>query len=378
LLEKLTTYPALKHVVKMWLQAGVIEKENFSSTEMGTPQGGVISPLLMNVALHGMEHIISEGFSKSHSVEKPLLVRYADDFVIFHSNIEVLQKVIGKVTQWLQEVGLNLSPKKTRITHTLTEYQQQVGFDFLGFSVRQFQVGKTHTGRNAQGNPLGFKTIIKPSQEAIKRHILKIKERLHKLRSVSQEQLIKEINPIIWGWAAYYKTVLSSRTFSRCDKILWVQLMRWTKVRHPKEGTQWAVKKYWHTGEKRTSVFSTPKGAEIRTHSKTAIQRHTKVRGQASPYDGNLLYWSQRLKTHPLMHEIKAKLLQKQKGKCRWCELQFTDGDVLEIDHIDRDHTHNDLSNKMLLHRHCHDERHARCVDADKINQLVSAGINIK
>jgi RNA-directed DNA polymerase len=257
----------------MWLQAGVIDKGNYSSTEMGTPQGGVISPLLMNVALHGMEQIISEGFSKSHSVEKPLLVRYADDFVIFHSNIEVLQKVIGKVTQWLQEVGLNLSPKKTRITHTLTEYQQHVGFDFLGFSVRQFQVGKTHTGRNAQGKPLGFKTIIKPSQEAIKRHILKIKERLRRLRSVSQEQLIKEVNPIIWGWAAYYKTVLSSRTFSTCDKILWVQLMRWTKARHPKEGTHQAVKKYWHAVEKRTSVFSAPKGAEIRTHSKTAIQK---------------------------------------------------------------------------------------------------------
>ena len=125
-------------------------------------------------------------------------------------------------------------------------------------------------------------------------------------------------------------------------------------------------------------MFKTPEGATLRMHTKTAIQRYTKVKGRASPYDGNMLYWSQRLKTHPMMHETKARLLQKQKGKCRWCELHFKDEDILEVDHLDRNRNNNDLSNKMLLHRHCHDERHAKFVEADKLLKLASAGINIK
>jgi RNA-directed DNA polymerase len=133
LLAKLHTSPLLRKAVKGWLKAGVMEGCTFSPTEVGTPQGGVISPLLMNVALHGMEQAVVEGYSKSHAVEKPLLVRYADDFVIFHSKVEELQKVAERVRQWLEQVGLKLSPTKTRTTHTLTPYQGQVGFDFLGF-----------------------------------------------------------------------------------------------------------------------------------------------------------------------------------------------------------------------------------------------------
>jgi len=326
-----------------------------------------------------MERAIKEGYAKRNAVEKPLMVRYADDFVIFHSNLEELQRAIRRVTQWLEEMGLHLSPKKTRITHTLTPFQGQVGFDFLGFTIRQFPVGKTHTGKSRHGKPLGFKTIIKPSKEAITRHIAAIGERLRKLRSAAQAQRIKELNPLIWGWAAYYKTVVASQAFSRCDAILWHQLMSWAKIRHSDKGSHWVINRYWHGVEKRAWVFSTPEGAEIRTHSKTHIQRHTKVKGTASPYDGNLLYWSQRLKAHPMMHESKAKLLQKQQGKCRWCERHFKDGDILEVDHLDRDRNNHDLSNKMLLHRHCHDERHAKLAETEHIRKrLADAGIHIK
>jgi len=151
LLNKLQTYSHLRRAVKAWLKAGVMDDGNFSPTEQGTPQGGVISPLLMNVALHGMEQAITEGYSKSHAVEKPLLVRYADDFVIFHSNLQELEKVAKRVTEWLQEMGLSLSPTKTRRTHTLLQNLGERGFDFFGFTVRQFPVGKNHTGKNAQG-----------------------------------------------------------------------------------------------------------------------------------------------------------------------------------------------------------------------------------
>jgi RNA-directed DNA polymerase len=141
-------------------------------------------------------------------------------------------------------MGLSLSPTKTRITHTLVPYQGHVGFDFLGFTMRQFPVGKTQTGKTPQGKPLGFKTLIKPSKEAVKRHTLTIKGQLRRLRSASQEEVIKDLNPIIWGWAAYYKTASSSRTFKRCDHILWEQLMCWARVRHRETGIRWVVEKY--------------------------------------------------------------------------------------------------------------------------------------
>jgi RNA-directed DNA polymerase len=378
LLEKLQAGPAMRNAIKAWLKAGVLEGMEFTPTETGTPQGGVISPLLANIALHGMEEAISKGYKPP--MEKPLIVRYADDFVIFHSDRGELQKAIETITLWLQQMGLNLSPKKTRVTHTLIPTEGNVGFDFLGFTVRQRPVGETHTRKNTHGKPLGFKTIIRPSKEAIKRHMAETKKRIRELRSAPQWLLIKELNPIIRGWTAYYKTVVSSKVFQRCDSILWYQLLGWAKWGNPKSSGQQVGRKYWHRVENR-KVFSTPKGLKLREHGMTTIQRHTKVKGNASPYDGNILYWSQRLKQHPMLNETKAKLLKKQQGKCRWCELTFRDEDVMETDHIDRNRNNNALSNKMLLHRHCHDERHAKFVkltNTMKINKLAAAGINIK
>jgi RNA-directed DNA polymerase len=340
--------------------------------------GGVISPLLMNVALHGMEEAITEGYSKSHKVEKPKLVRYADDFAIFHSKLEAIEKAQETVTQWLSKMGLTLSPKKTRITHTLNEYQGEGGLEFLGFSIQQIPAGKTHTGKSAHGVPLGYKTICKPSQEAIKRHTRTVGERIRQRRAVSQEQLIRELNPIIRGWSAYYRTVVASRTFAYCDSILWIQLMRWIKARHPRQGLRQSVSKYWQQTETRRWVFATPEGKELRLHQKTAIQRYVKVKGTASPYDGNWFYWSQRLKSHPMMGKIKARLLQRQQGKCRWCCLRLQMEDLLEVDHIDHDHNNSQISNLMLLHRHCHDDRHAKYPDPQTFRKLADAGINIK
>lgn len=177
-----------------------------------------------------------------------------------------------------------------------------------------------------KGKPLGFKTIIKPSKEAITAHTKEVKQRIKALRSVSQGEVIKVLNPINRGWPAYYSPVVASKVFTRCDYVLFHQLIRWGNSRHPHKGSQWKRAKYWRTKENRHWVFATPEGAEIRTHSKTHIRRHIKVKGNASPYDGNLLYWAQRLKTHPMLSRTLAKLLQKQQGKCRWCELlwQYT------------------------------------------------------
>ncbi len=358
LLEKLHTYTAMRHAIKGWLKAGVLENGVFTPTEAGTPQGGTISPLLANVALHGMEEVVQSKRNRKHQ-EQPILIRYADDLVLLHSDREKLKQAEQKLINWLADMGLYMNPKKTRITHTLTPYEGKVGFDFLGFSVRQFPVGKTHTGKNTVGKPLGFKTIIRPSKEAIKRHILALNHRMKKMRSYPQWKLIKELNPVIWGWSNYYRAVVSSDTFSACDRHVWFQLQSWARRRHSRKKRSWIDAKYWKQVDGR-DTFCTPLGAKLRLHRDTMIQRHEKVRGTASPYDGNLLYWSQRLKAHPLMHARKAKLLHKQQGKCRWCELHFRDEDILEIDHIDQNHDNNTLSNLMLLHLHCHDERHSK------------------
>ena len=153
----------------------------------------------MNIALHGLEEAV-KGVKRT-ARDKPQMVRYADDLVVFHSTLETILEVKTRVKDWLKDRGLELKPSKTRITHTLLSYEGNVGFEFLGFSIRQYPVVKNRTGTNSQGVPLGFKTIIKPSKEAVKRHIAQMKQHINKRRSAPQGQLIKELAAIIRGWS---------------------------------------------------------------------------------------------------------------------------------------------------------------------------------
>jgi RNA-directed DNA polymerase len=380
LLRKLHTYPQLHRLIKGWLQAGVMEGVDFSPTESGTPQGGVISPLLMNVALHGMEQAMAEA---RYQHGKPTMVRYADDFVLFHPDKEELQVAVEHVTSWLAGMGLHLHPTKTRMTHTLDPCEGNVGFDFLGFTVRQYRVGQTHTGKTAKGKPLGFKTIITPSRTARKRHTQEIKRLWRKLRSAPQAAVIRTLNPVIRGWTGYYKGWICSQVFSTCEYITFGQVARWEQARHPGKSKRWLRNRY--TIEVNGSLrFGThvkdkagnTKSLSVRKHTDTLHKDYVKVRGQASPYDGNLVYWAQRLKQHPLMRSEKAKLLALQKGQCPRCGLYFRDEDTLEIDHSiptalgGKD----DLSNKWVYHRHCHDEKTAE--DLARIAKHKAAGIH--
>jgi RNA-directed DNA polymerase len=357
LLRKLNTYPAMRQLIKNWLKAGLIDQGVFEQTPQGTPQGGVVSPLLANIALHGMETALQQAYKYK---ERPNFVRYADDFVVLHPTLEGVEKAKAELERWLQDIGLELKPSKTKITHTRTAYQGNVGVDFLGWNVRQYPVGKTHTGKDHTGKPLGFKTIITPSKEAVQRHLDDVTNVIRKRRTASQGQLIKELNLKIRGWTNYHRTIVAGKTFQRCQYVLFHQLFRWACRRHPNKGKRWVASKYWHV-EEGTWTFTDGR-SKLWTHDLTKIQRHTKVKGTASPYDGNLLYWSQRLRTHPLLSGTKARLLQKQQGKCKWCGLLFQDGDHIEIDHITpKSHGGGeDLSNKCALHRHCHDVRHAQ------------------
>ena len=359
LLKKLQTYPQLRQAVETWLKAGVMTNGEYTPTESGTPQGGVISPLLMNIALHGLEEAIKNVSRTTR--DKPQMVRYADDLVIFHSTLETIVEVKNRVEHWLRKMGLELKPSKTRITHTLTCHEGNVGFEFLGFSIRHYPVGKTHTGTHSHGTPLGFKTIIKPSKEAVKRHLAQLNESIHKHRSAPQGTLIKELDAIIRGWSNYYKTVCSKSEYSRCDFILQQQLWAWATRRHQNKNKHWIRRRYWKEGEGQHSIFATPEQYDLRKHSATVIQRHVKVKGTASPYDGNLLYWSQRLKNHPTTRGTLAMLLQKQQSKCKWCGLAFREEDHIEIDHITPKSSGGTekLDNKCALHSHCHDQRHS-------------------
>jgi RNA-directed DNA polymerase len=377
LLHKLHSFPAIQRTIKAWLKAGILEEGGFHETIKGTPQGGVASPLLMNIALHGIETKIRGAFSYKEGI--PHVIRYADDLVILHPRLEGVQKAKALLETWLHTMGLALKPSKTRITHTLQDYQGHVGFDFLGWTVRQFLVGKTHTGTNPRGQPLGFKTIIRPSKEAVKRQVADMKTVIERNRHASQEKPIHELNRVNRGWANYHRRTMASRTFHHCDHVLYLQLKRWAERRHPQKGRHWVANKYWHIDEGQGWQFRSQQ-ATLWKHGQAHVQRHIKVKGAASPYDGDLLYRSQRLKTHPLFNGVKGALLRKQRGKCRWCGLLFQDTDVIEIDHITprSEGGGEELSNKFLLHRHCHDERHARRVKGicgkDPIIEELDAG----
>src|SRR5258708_24150518 len=170
---------------------------------------------------------------------------------------------------WLQGIGLELKPRKTRLSHTLKEYQGNIGFNFLGFTLRQYPVGGTHTGACC-GKPLGFKTLIKPSKEAVQRHVQALRKILQKSQSLSQEELIDQLNPVIYGWTLYYRTVVSKKQFTVCDYLLVHMLWQKMTRKHPKKIAKWVKEKYWLTTKRKNITF--PPTRDSRLH---ILRRHT-------------------------------------------------------------------------------------------------------
>ena len=378
LLRKINTFPTLNRLIKEWLKAGVFDNHEWSPTEEGTPQGGVISPLLANIALHGMEEEINKVADSLPGNKKKnryalSLIRYADDFIIIHPNFDVVNECKDRIIEWLKEMGLELKPSKTRITHTLNPSNniftqssvKKGGFDFLGFNIRQYKVGKTHSGKNTNGKLLGFKTLIKPSEKAIKEHYDEICKTIDTHKSAPQEALIKRLNPIIRGWTNYYSTVVTKEIFALLDHLIFQKLQTWAKRRHAHKSKSWISSKYWGKVGNNNWVFSTKHEGKIAStlleYAKTGIVRHIKVEGKNSPFDGNLVYWSERKGKNPLLPLRVTTLLKEQKGKCTHCGLHFREDDVMEVDHIipKSKGGKNDYKNLQLLHRHCHNVKTA-------------------
>ena len=355
LLAKLNTFPKLRRQIRAWLRADICDFEKHQTTpnHQGTPQGSVISPLLSNIALHGME-------SRIKQVKGASLIRYADDFVIFHENLETLKQCQKTISEWLTQYDLELKSSKTKIVHTLNELEgKKPGFNFLGFIIRQYQVGKHQSG-SYKGVKLGFKTLIKPSDESIKGHYEKLTAIVKRRPAAPQVLVIKELNPIIRGWSNYYRTVCSKETFSKLANLTYQRLRRWADRRHPKKSKHWVTDKYWMRMGMDNWVFGLKEKENLVyliKHRQTAIKRHVKVKGTKSPYDGDTLYWGKRMSNHPELKTSVTKLLKKQQGKCNWCKLPFQEGDVLENDHITPRAAggSNSFENRQLLHGHCHD-----------------------
>ena len=366
LLRKVNTFPKARKQIRAWLKAGILDGGKTIFPTEGSPQGGVISPLLANIALHGMENKVKEyaatwkGKKRTNTLSLSL-IRYADDFLILHKDLNVIKNCQKIIEEWLSDIGLELNQEKTKIRNTLHEYEgNKPGFDFLGFNVRQYPVGKYQSGKTPQGKTIGFKTIIKPSKEKVTKHYKKLAEITENHKSVTQETLIAKLAPVIKGWCNYYRTACSKKIFAKLQHLLVWKLLRWGYRRHPNKSKTWANKKYWLTVEMDNWVFGYRKENEksyLPKHSETKITRHIKVKGDSSPYDGNSNYWATRMGKHPEVKASVARLLKKQKGKCNHCHLTFKPGDIIETDHVVPRQAggHKYKDNLQLLHKHCHD-----------------------
>jgi RNA-directed DNA polymerase len=361
LLDKIDTFPLLRRTIKGWLKAGVMDGKELFPTNEGAPQGGVVSPLLANVALHGLEEAVAAAFPKTSKVTgakerwTPAVIRYADDFVVLHRDPAVVRRSREVIEDWLRGMGLELKPNKTSISHTLEEHEGKVGFDFLGFTVRQFRVAKHHTGTNGQGKPLGFKTLIKPSKRKVQAHHNRLKEEIRRLRAMPQGFLITRLNPVIRGWANYFRVGVSKAAFKKLDDRLYSSLRHWARRRHPNKPARWVVARYWRLPR---WDFGT-EDVVLAKHAQTRIVRHVKVQGNRSPFDGDWCYWASRWGHYPEINPALARLLKEQGGRCTHCKRHFRPGDdLIERHHKDGDRTNNKRSNFELLHRHCHDAVH--------------------
>jgi RNA-directed DNA polymerase len=293
-----------------WLKAGIFEAgKGFAPTGEGTPQGGVISPLLLNIALHGLEEAAGVRYRTGiHSGDVmdgcPALTRYADDLVVCCHSRQQAEQVKARLARWLEPRGLAFNEAKTRIV-SLSE-----GYDFLGFNLRRYPNGKL---------------LIKPSVAAIKRFRKRLAKELRALRGSNVAAVLAKIVPIVRGWVAYYRTVVSAKVFSALTDYLWKLTYKWACWSHPNKPKRWIVGRYFRKFEKfrndRWVFGDKDTGAYLPKPAWTDIVRHTPVKGRASPDDPALAdYWAQRrLKVKPPLDSYTVRLLSRQEGRCSLC-----------------------------------------------------------
>ena len=329
ILDAVTGFPA-QHLIKAWLKAGVVNEGVFQETDLGTPQGGVVSPLLANIALHGMESAIGISYKKdgdSYRVKgSHAIVRYADDFVIFSESREDAEAAQADVAHWLAHRGLALSKEKTKIRHL------KDGFNFLGFNVRH------HPAANKRA---GFVLLIQPSKDSVD----KLKDRLRHewtvLNGHNVEAVLRRLTPILTGWGNYFRHAVSKRTFQDLDSWMFKRICRWARKNHPHKPWYWVVRNYFgplRKGRRDQWVFGNPKtGHHLPKLSWTPIKRHVMVRHDASPDDPTLRpYWMMReaRKSDVFTSARRRALAERQKGICPICQDSLHDTEELHVHHV--------------------------------------------
>lgn len=334
--------PMDRGVLSGWLKAGFVERSRLFPTEAGTPQGGIISPVLANLTLDGLERTLKSAFPRRAKLN---FIRYADDFIVTAVSKELLEtKVKPLIAEFLATRGLTLSETKTVITHAAD------GFDFLGFRVRKFK-DFLHVG---------------PSPASTKRLYAKVSAMLRKLRMAKQGDVIRALNPIISGWANYHRTMMASRTFAVMDHRIFWALWRWAKRRHPNKGARWVRRRYFRTSGQRQWVF-TDGASTLMWLASFTKRRHIKIRSDANPYDpadeGYFDTVLQRRMLATLAGRRKLHWLwSRQQGVCPRCRGKITKTTGWHIHHrIWRSlGGSNRMDNLELLHPTCHAQLHAR------------------
>ena len=335
------------NLIREWMKAGYVYEGINHPTNTGTPQGGICSPLLSNIGLHGLENLVKS------SNKKLGIIRYADDFILTAKTRGELEAVMPRVKQWLSERGLQLSTEKTKLVHI------DEGFNFLGFNVRQYK----------------GKLLIKPQKEKVLAFCKKVGQIIKEMSTVKQEILIKKLNPILRGFANYYQRVVSKQTFSYIKSRVWKYLWNWCKRRHLKRRLKWVKKKYFHVINGIDWTFccmTEDRKGKIRplclyNVEKTPIVRHIKITGTKSPFDAELAnYWEARC--HKLGKIKWAKgskyyqVAKNQKWKCPVCGQFLTNEENEETHHIVpvKDGGSDDTENLIHLHKACHKREHSK------------------
>jgi RNA-directed DNA polymerase len=352
-----------KRVLQQWLKSGVVERGQLSRTEMGTPQGGIISPTLANITLNGLEaglqrHIVAAlGFRKAQKA-KVNLVRYADDFVVTGDSQELLETVVRPwIVEFLRERGLTLSEEKTRIVHI------DQGFDFLGWNFRKYR----------------GKMLIKPSSKNVKAFYGKVRDVIERSLSVPTELLIRKLNPILRGWAEYHKGVVAKAAYSRLDHQIYWRLMRWGLRRHPRKSGKWVYEHYWQQLGSRRAFATTTRNRQddqvtlvLYQLADTKIVRHQKIMGAYNPFDPQWeLYGEERhaaQKSQEIWDGQRLTLWLQQGGHCVLCEQKLDSAGDSDDHHIVyRMHGGSHaLANRLLLHPVCHRRVHALGLEVTK------------
>jgi len=354
LLETLGPVPG-RELIHQWLKAGYLTQiGTFHTTPSGTPQGGVISPLLLNIALHGMEEALGVKYNSQGILTntKRAVVRYADDFVVFCQSQEDAEAAKAILHGWLAQRGLEFSQEKTKIGHL------RQGFDFLGFNVRHYAAPKS--------SKTGWKLLIKPSKAAIHKLRTGLRQEWLKLRGQNVATVIGRLNPIIRGQAHYYRRGVASQIFHKLDYWMYQRAVRYAKQTHPNKARKWLHQRYWgrlNLDRADNNVFGDKQtGRYLLRYSWFPIEYPVIVRGRSSPDDPTLRdYWQKRRESGCKdLGPSRQKVAIRQKGICLVCRQTLFNDEELHLHHNKPKAKGGTdaYRNLSLLHLYCHQQIH--------------------